>query len=368
MPEPLRLIISGGGSGGHLFPALAIADEVRRRYPNASIHFVGARGKIEMDKVPPRQYPITGLWISGYNRREWKANLSLPLKVVHSLAQAWRLLRRHQPHAVIGVGGFASLPIGWMAARMGYPLILQEQNAFPGLVNRKLGDHARLICAGFPGLERYFRADKIVVTGNPVRHDLLEPQGHAEEARSHFGLERHAPVILVLGGSSGARSINEGVLAALSKWLGEGYAVIWQTGLRYHAEMQDRAGASPGVHNLFITPFLDDMPMAYAAANVVISRAGAISLSELACQRKASILVPSPHVADDHQTKNARELEQYGAAIVILDHMVKEQLPQTAAQLLKSDHRQKELSENIRSFCRSDAAGHIVDRLVGLLS
>ena len=355
-----RIVISGGGSGGHLFPALAIADEIQRAYPSAELQFVGARGKIEMEKVPLRGYPITGLWISGYQRGLVGANLSLPAKVLSSLWKAWHLLRRFRPHAVVGVGGFASLPVGWMAERMGLPLIIQEQNAFPGLVNRMLGPKAGLICAGFPGLEQYFQEAKIKVTGNPVRADLLNPTRQSFQAVAQFGLSPKAPVILVLGGSAGARSINEGVLAALPQWLEYGAQLIWQTGKLYFEEMKARIPDSVEVNKLFLAPFLDDMPSAYAAAKVVISRAGAISLSELACQGRAAILVPSPNVADDHQAKNARQLAGQEAAMVVEDHDARTYLGNAVLELLKNNEHRIKLEKNISGFAKPNATARIV--------
>jgi UDP-N-acetylglucosamine--N-acetylmuramyl-(pentapeptide) pyrophosphoryl-undecaprenol N-acetylglucosamine transferase len=366
--EGLSVIIAGGGTGGHLYPALAIAEAIAHAVPQAHICFAGAEGKLEMEKVPAAGYPIWEFPIRGLDRRRPLANLGLPSRVLRSLLQARRMIRRLRPQVVVGVGGYASLPPAWMAHQYGIPLVLQEQNIYPGLANRLLGRKARLICAGFPGLEAHFDPTRIEVTGNPIRRVFTQgPSSSVEEARATFGLHGNRPVVLALGGSGGARQINEGVLAGLPQWRETGAQLIWQTGKFYFEEMGRRLQGLPrGVENCYYAPFLERMDLAYQAANIVVARAGAITLSELACRGKATVLVPSPNVAGDHQYKNAQSLMEKNAALLVADAEAVGQIGPTAAALLKNEAQQDELGQNIGRFCRPHAAATIARRVIAL--
>lgn len=354
----MKLVISGGGTGGHIYPAIAIADAVKARVPDAQIRFVGAEGKMEMEKVPQAGYPIVGLPIAGIDRQKPLANVSFPWKLLRSLWKARALLKEFQPDAVVGVGGYASGPTLWMAGQLGIPTLIQEQNSFAGKTNQWLANRARRICVAYPGMERFFPADRLLFTGNPVRADICGVLPSAAEARTHFDLQPDRPTVLIIGGSQGARSINLAIEAHLDDLLGAGYQVIWQTGKSFAPPL-----ARPG---LCVRPFISDMPRAYAAADAVISRAGALSVSELCIVQKPTILVPFPWAAEDHQTANAQSLVQAGAALLVPDADVKEQLWPTLHALMEDPAQRTELAENMKPFAKPQAAATLADEILRL--
>jgi UDP-N-acetylglucosamine--N-acetylmuramyl-(pentapeptide) pyrophosphoryl-undecaprenol N-acetylglucosamine transferase len=361
--KPYRFIISGGGTGGHIYPALAVANEIKRNHADAQILFVGALGKMEMIKVPQAGYKIVGLWISGMQRRVTTSNLLFPLKVIYSFIAAKRIVKRYKPDAVLGFGGYASGPMMFAANSNGIPSLIQEQNSYAGFTNKKFGKKANRICVAYEGMEKYFPKDKIVLTGNPVRNDILNVEEKREEGLSHFKLNGDRKTILILGGSLGARTINNSVIGKLDQAIKSGHQVIWQTGTFYFDEMNTRA-KNFDLTNIRIVQFIERMDLAYAAADVVISRAGALSISELCIVGKPVILVPSPNVAEDHQTKNAESLSKAGAAILIKDAAANLTLMLNVVELLDDDEAQKRLSTNIKKLARPMAARDIVAELM----
>ncbi len=358
-----RFIISGGGTGGHIYPALAVANEIKRRHESAEILFVGAEGKMEMQKVPEAGYPIKGLWISGLQRRLTTQNLLFPVKLIHSWLKARKILNAFKPDAVLGFGGFASGPIMLAATGKSIPSLVQEQNSYAGLTNRKLGDKVQRICVAYDNMERYFPADKITLTGNPVRKDILDLSAKRNEGLKHFGLREDAPVLLVIGGSLGARSINNAMVANLQKLASSGVQVIWQTGRIYFEEMKGYATEEIHVHE-----FIRHMDLAYAAADVVISRAGALSISELCLAGRPVVFVPSANVAEDHQTKNAMALVNKDAAIMVKDSDASEKMVDEALRLLADEEARKKLAVNIRSLGKPRATEEIVNELEKLIA
>lgn len=365
--ESYRLIISGGGTGGHIFPAIAIANEFRRRHPASEILFVGAKGKMEMTKVPEAGYKITGLWISGLQRSLKISNLLFPVKLLVSYIKAARIISGFRPHIVIGTGGFASGPIMIAAVRKSIPTLIQEQNSFAGLTNRKLSKHVSKICVAYEGLEKYFPADAIVFTGNPVRSNITQTVADRTSAVKSFGLDPSKKTILVVGGSLGALTLNNCMAAALEKFQAAQIQVIWQTGKRYYNEMLTNLKQS-GVHVVVAVEFISSMDEAYAAADVVVSRAGALAISELCIAGKPVILVPSPNVADDHQTKNAMALVKHSAAVMISDREASEKLSGAMMELVNDETKKTELAANIRMLGRPDATADIVNEIENLIN
>jgi UDP-N-acetylglucosamine--N-acetylmuramyl-(pentapeptide) pyrophosphoryl-undecaprenol N-acetylglucosamine transferase len=369
-----RVIISGGGTGGHIHPALAIADEIKRRYPACDILFVGAKGRMEMEKVPAAGYPIEGLWITGVDRN-WRSlrNWIFPLKLVSSLWKARQIIRRFRPELVVGVGGFASGPLLFQASKAGILTAIQEQNSFPGITNRLLAKRVQLICAGFPGLERWFPAHRIVETGNPLRHQVVESvkTGNREAAAAHFGFSGDRPIVFVMGGSLGAASMNAAVRSILDS-VGDDdtleYDVLWQSGARYHEHMLQYVNGLPTSlqSQVRCVGFIDRMDLAYQCADLIASRAGAMSIAELALVGKPTILVPSPVVAEDHQTKNARSLSDRGGAILVPDVEVIAQLGTTIHSLLADESRCQSLAKAITEAARPQAAQDVVNAIEAL--
>jgi UDP-N-acetylglucosamine--N-acetylmuramyl-(pentapeptide) pyrophosphoryl-undecaprenol N-acetylglucosamine transferase len=360
-------MISGGGTGGHVFPAIAIANALRERFPQIEILFVGAKGKLEMTKVPEAGYPIEGLWISGIQRKISADNLLFPVKLLSSMWKASGLIRKFKPQVVVGVGGYASGPILRVASGKKIPCLIQEQNSFAGLTNKWLAKGAERICVAYEGMDRYFPADRIVLTGNPVRKEIVQQRPSREEATAFFDLDAYKPTILVLGGSLGARSINEAVKAQLDILIKGQVQIIWQTGKLYEAEMlqyvQSLGGPFPHIKAM---AFIRDMPKAYAAADVVISRAGALSISELCIVGKPVIFVPSPNVAEDHQTKNAQALVKQEAARLVKDAESKEKMIPAALDLLIHKAERDKLSQNISRLATPDAADRIADQIIAI--
>ncbi|SNC66840.1 UDP-N-acetylglucosamine-N-acetylmuramylpentapeptide N-acetylglucosamine transferase [Hymenobacter gelipurpurascens] len=363
-PAPYRVIISGGGTGGHIFPAVAIANELRRRQPDAEILFVGANGRMEMTRVPEAGYKIVGLDISGLQRRLTPENLLFPIKVMRAVRKAGKLIEEFRPDVVVGVGGYASAPVLLAATSRGIPALVQEQNSYAGLVNKLLAKRVQRICVAYEGMQQFFPADKIVLTGNPVRTEIAS--GQREEALRFFGLSADKPVLLVIGGSLGARTLNHATAAALPRLREAGVQLLWQTGKLYFPEAEKQA-APFAADNLKALEFVRRMDLAYAAADVVISRAGALSVSELCLTGKPSILVPSPNVAEDHQTKNALALSSRNAALLVSDAEAGTRLYDEALGLLQDSARQQQLATNIRALARPDATTTIVDELLALM-
>ena len=362
--SPLRFIISGGGTGGHIFPAVAIANELRRRLPDAEILFVGANGRMEMTRVPEAGYNIVGLDISGLQRRLTPQNLLFPMRVLRSVRKAGKLIKEFRPDAVVGVGGYASAPVLLAATSRAIPSLIQEQNSYAGLVNKLLGRRVGRICVAYEGMQKFFPKDKIVVTGNPVRTEIAN--GNRAEALQFFGLDPGKKTLLVIGGSLGARTLNLATVAALARLRAAGVQLLWQTGKLYFPEAQKQAEPYRQ-YQLQALEFIQRMDLAYAAADVVVSRAGALSVSELCLTGKACILVPSPNVAEDHQTKNALALVSKGAAVLITDEHAQARLYDEALRLLADSERQGQLSIRVRELARPHATATIVDELLKLI-
>ena len=361
--QKLNVLVSGGGTGGHIFPALSIANEVQRRHPDARILFVGAEGRMEMEKVPAAGYNIIGLPVSGFDRKHLLRNFKVLSRLFKSMGLAKKILNDFKPSIAIGVGGYASGPMLKAAQKMGIPTLLQEQNSYAGVTNKLLAAKAECICVAYEGMERFFPQEKIVLTGNPVRRNLLDCGATPEQARQAMGVDPNCKTILIIGGSLGARTINDAVAAGLSK-IGETYGVqvIWQTGKLYDRQCREALSAS-GVKNVSQMPFISNMDMAYRAADLVVSRAGASSISELQLLGKPAILVPSPNVAEDHQTKNALALVDRDAAIMVRDADAATQLVETMLATVADDAKLGSLSGNVSQMALRDADERIVDEV-----
>lgn len=350
-----------------MFPAIAIADAFKKKHHDAEIMFVGAKGKMEMERVPAAGYPIEGLWISGFKRELSLDNLSFPFKLVSSMLKARRILKSFRPDAVVGVGGFASGPVMKMAAMMGIPVIIQEQNSFPGVTNKLVAPKASRICVAYEGMEKWFPKEKIVLTGNPLRNMMNVVVEGNEKGALLFGLDHKKPIILLVGGSQGALGINKGVSAQLKMFADVDYQMIWQTGKHYLEQAQKE------VHDLRLDDrvkplvFIDDMKLAYSCADIVISRAGAMSISELSQQRKAVVFVPLPTAAEDHQTKNALSLVQKDAAVMVKNDDAPVELVPTVFDLLNDEEKLRRMQNNIAKFARPNAADDIVKEIDGVL-
>ncbi len=364
--KPYRLIISGGGTGGHIFPALAIANEFRERHPDAEILFIGAKGRMEMTRVPEAGYKIIGLWISGIQRRLSLANLLLPIKLITSYFTASSILKKFKPHAVVGTGGYASGPVMLAATALRIPSLIQEQNSFAGLVNKQVAGKVNRVCVAYEGMEKYFPKDKIVLTGNPVRKDLLTIAEKRTKALSHFGFDPAVKTLLVIGGSLGSKSINECIYKGLEKLMDARIQLIWQTGNGYFIQYLELLKKFDR-RKIRLFDFLKEMDLAYAAADVVISRSGALAVSELCVAGKPCILVPSPNVAEDHQTKNARALVDKEAALMISDAKAHALLVDEALKLLYDEQRTAQLAANISKLAMPQAAEGIVDEIEKLI-
>lgn len=364
--QPYRLIISGGGTGGHIFPAVAIANEFRERYPDADILFVGAKGRMEMTRVPEAGYKIIGLWISGLQRTLTLSNLLFPIKVVVSFIRAVFILKRFKPHAVIGTGGYASGPIMLAATRFGIASVAQEQNSFAGMVNKQVGRKVSKVCVAYEGMEKYFPKEKIVLTGNPVRKDILVIHSKRERALLQFGFDASKRTLLVIGGSLGARTINESILGGIEKLNDAQIQVIWQTGKGYYPGITAQLKGKD-LKRVRVMDFLKEMDFAYAAADVVISRSGALAVSELCIAGKPCILVPSPNVAEDHQTKNAMALVEKQAALLVADKDAKTALVDEALNLLADTQRADTLRANIAKLAQPNATREIVNEIEKLI-
>jgi len=375
--KAIRAIISGGGTGGHIFPAISIANKLKELNPETEILFVGAEGKMEMEKVPAAGYRIVGLPVAGLRRKLTAENLALPFKIIKSLSKAGEIIKKFRPDIAIGVGGYASAPLLWKAQKKGIPTLIQEQNGFAGLANKILGKKAGKICVAYEGMERFFPAGKIVITGNPIRKEIVPgTEEMKKEAIAYYGLDPQKKHLLIVGGSLGCRTLNE----AVQNWIfqgcpgGEDIEIIWQCGKWYKPQvdafMESAAGKGLGGATLkFIrhSDFIKRMDLAYAIADVVVSRSGASSISELCAARKASIFVPSPNVTEDHQTHNAMALVRKDAGMIVPDAQAKEKLMQTACGLLSDSGKIARLEKNIAALARADAADAIANEIYALI-
>lgn len=360
-----RFIISGGGTGGHIFPALSIAGEIRKRLPEAGILFVGALGRMEMERIPAAGYPIIGLPIEGLQRKPGFRNVVVLFKLIRSLIRARSVLRSFRPNCVIGVGGYASGPLLRVANSLRIPTLIQEQNSYAGVTNRLLAGKARRICVAYPGMDKYFPANKIILTGNPVREEVVSRQPDRDAACGSFSLDPGKPVLLVLGGSLGARTINESLLAGIATLEQAGIQVIWQTGKLYHRQMLDALDPM-GLSQVRCLDFINRMDLAYDAADLIVSRAGAGTISELCLIGKPVILVPSPNVAEDHQTKNAQALVKEGAALMVTDREAPEKLVAEVMLLMRDADRKTTLGANCKKMALPGSAARIVDEIFKL--
>ena len=366
MNKNLRIIISGGGTGGHIFPAVSIANAIKELRPDTEILFVGAEGRMEMHRVPAAGYPIKGLPVAGFDRKNLLKNIPVLIKLFKSQRLARKIVKEFQPHAAVGVGGYASGPTLKVAGNMGVPTLLQEQNSYAGVTNKLLAKQAKKICVAYEGMERFFDKDKIILTGNPVRQGLLNHSKTREEAIATFGLDPSKRTILILGGSLGARTINQCLMENLDKVKSSGIQFIWQTGKIYIEEAKAAVAKAGELPMLHVTDFISDMATAYCAADLVISRAGAGSISEFCLLQKPVILVPSPNVAEDHQTKNALALVNKNAALYVKDMEAKELLLDKAIEAVKQPDLLKNLSKNITELAFTDSANIIAKEVIKL--
>ncbi len=361
--KPKKFIISGGGTGGHIYPAIAIANELKSRFADAEFLFVGAQDRMEMEKVPEAGYKIKGLWISGLQRSLSLQNLAFPLKLVSSLSKSQSILKQFKPDVAIGTGGYASAPLLRIAAMRKIPCLIQEQNSHAGITNKWLSEKVQKICVAYEGMENFFPSQKIKLTGNPVRQDLLTISSKREEAISFFNLKKNKKTLLVLGGSLGARRINQLIEKSLAFFEKNDLQVIWQCGKFYEDTYKNKGSETVQVHT-----FLNRMDMAYAAADFIISRAGALSVSELCLVGKPVVFIPSPNVAEDHQTKNAMAVSEKNAAILIKESQLDSSFESKFSELITSEEKQKELSENIKKLAKPNATKDIVEEIEKLLS
>ena len=357
-----KFILSGGGTGGHIYPAIAIANELKLQFPDAEFLFVGAKDKMEMQKVPQAGYEIKGLWIAGLQRKLTLQNLMFPLKLASSLLESKRIIRQFKPNVVIGTGGFASGPLLQAAGSAGIPTVIQEQNSFPGITNKLLSKKANAICVAYENLERFFPKEKIVLTGNPVRQDLIDIDSKRNEAIAFYGLDQNKKTLLVLGGSLGARRINQLIEKELDNFLSQDVQVIWQCGKLYFEDYKKY-----NQPNVKVVDFIERMDFVYAAADVIISRAGASSVSELCIVGKPVIFIPSPNVAEDHQTKNAQAIVDAKGAILLRESELDSQFSIVFEALLKDDGKQNQLSDTIKKLARPNATKVIVEEIKKLL-
>ncbi|MFV0237839.1 MAG: undecaprenyldiphospho-muramoylpentapeptide beta-N-acetylglucosaminyltransferase [Flavobacteriales bacterium] len=360
-----KFIISGGGTGGHIYPAIAIANEIKRREPKAQFLFVGAEDKMEMQKVPAAGYEIKGLWISGLSRKlSWEL-LKFPFKVMSSLWNSRKIIQNFKPDIVIGTGGFASGPILYMASQKKIPTLIQEQNSYPGITNKKLAQRAASICVAYEGLNKIFKNDYVQVTGNPIRAEIFQNLPTKKEALTFFGLEEGKKTILSVGGSLGSQNKNNAWKAQIEKIKTSNIQLIWQTGSRDFKSLNE--DISLQVDNIKILEFIHEMKMAYVAADLIVSRAGAIAISELCLVGKPVVLLPLPWAAEDHQTKNAETLVKEGAALMIKDAVANEELVPTVLKLIQDDEGLRQMGENIKKLGKPDATTNIVDEVYKIL-
>ena len=362
----LKVIISGGGTGGHIFPALAIAKEIERQVRDVEFLFVGAQDRMEMEKIPNSGYKIIGLWISGLQRGLDKRNLLFPFKVIHSIWNSRKIIKDFRPDIAIGTGGYASAPLLYVAAKSGIPSIIQEQNSYPGITNKILARYVCKICVGYDNMERFFPSEKILFTGNPIRNDILDFQDKKIEGENMFGIDSSKPTVLVIGGSLGALTINNAIARNIERLKSIGINLVWQTGVSYqHKAQQLISDIDEKGMNAYT--FIKDMDRAYAIADIIISRAGAIAIAELCCIGKPIILVPSPNVAENHQYKNAQSLVNKNAAVLVEDAAANRKLVDSLEELLRDEDLKASLSSNISKIAVRDAANRIVKTALDML-
>lgn len=367
MKKEYRIIISGGGTGGHIFPALSIADAIRRKHPAAKILFVGANNRMEMQRVPDAGYEIVGLPIAGFDRKNPLKNIKVLWLILKSQRMAKKVIKEFAPQVAVGVGGYASGPTLRMAASMNIPTLIQEQNSYAGVTNKILAKKAKMICVAYDGMERFFPHEKIKITGNPIRKSLIDMRSNRKEAMMSMGLDEEKKCVLIVGGSLGARSVNESIMAQIELIRkNPDIQFVWQTGKLYFEEMKKRVAEAGAPDNLIVTDFVTNMANALSAANLVVSRAGAGSISEFALLGKAVILVPSPNVSEDHQTKNAMALVDKGAAIYVSDANAKEELVAKAIETVRNDALLASLEENIEKMGKPNAAEEIAEEVLML--
>lgn len=367
MSDSIRIIISGGGTGGHIFPAVSIANAIKAKRPEAQILFVGAEGRMEMQRVPAAGYEIKGLPVRGLIRPLWSPkNIGVALDYLKSIRMVKSIVKDFKPDVAVGVGGYASGATLDAAAKMGIPCLIQEQNSYAGVTNKHLASKARKICVAYEGMERFFPADKIMITGNPVRQNLIETKMSREEAVTSFGLDPKKKTILFVGGSLGAKTVNESILRRLDVIRKSEVQIIWQTGKFYSAKIKAQLENAEPVKNLVVTDFISDMGTAYKAADLIISRAGASSISEFCLIGKPVILVPSPNVAEDHQTKNAMSLVNKQAAMIMKDAQAPDELVDLALETVNSKEKLESLSMNIKKLALPDSANIIADEVLKL--
>ncbi|WP_143883147.1 undecaprenyldiphospho-muramoylpentapeptide beta-N-acetylglucosaminyltransferase [Chryseobacterium binzhouense] len=377
MNKKLKVLLSGGGTGGHIFPAIAIADEIKRRFPDAEFLFIGANGKMEMEKVPQSGYKIEGLNIAGFDRGNLLKNIGLPFKLISSLLKAKKIIKEFKPDFAIGTGGFASGPALFMAAKMGIPTFIQEQNSLPGKTNTANGKKAKAIFTAYPDMDKFFQNSKVFFLGNPIRENIISGMQESSQAKEKLGLDKNKLTILSVGGSLGSRTLNNGWKDNLENLKEKGYQLIWQTGKLDYKEIVDSFQLSvdgnsdnqkPTTNNqIQIKEFIKEMETAYSAADIIVSRAGAIAISELAVAQKPVILVPFPFAAEDHQTKNAMNLVEKNAARMVKDSEMKEKFWNTLSEVCEDENLRKEMSDNLKYFAKPNAAKEIVDAILNKL-
>ncbi|MCX8533260.1 undecaprenyldiphospho-muramoylpentapeptide beta-N-acetylglucosaminyltransferase [Chryseobacterium luquanense] len=363
MNKKLKVLLSGGGTGGHIFPAIAIADEIKKRFPDAEFLFIGANGKMEMEKVPQAGYKIEGLNIAGFDRGNLLKNIGLPFKLISSLIKAKKIIKEFRPDFAVGTGGFASGPALFMAAKMGIPTFIQEQNSLPGKTNTANSKKAKAIFTAYPNMEKFFHGTKTFFLGNPVRHNVISNLTDLESAKEKLGLDKNKLTILSVGGSQGSRTLNNGWKYNLDRLQEKGYQLIWQTGKLDYRELSGESQISNLKSQIQLKEFISDMATAYSAADVIVSRAGAIAISELAMAKKPVILVPLPTAAEDHQTKNAMNLVEKNAARMVKDAEMQEKFWNTLSEICENENVRKEMSDNLKYFAKPNAAKEIVDEI-----
>ncbi len=362
-----HIMLSGGGTGGHIFPAIAIADGLKKAFPEARFLFVGAFGRMEMEKVPQAGYAIEGLPISGIQRKLTWSNVAFPFKLIYSTIKAGNILRKFKPDVVIGTGGYASGPLLRAASKKNIPTLILEQNSYPGLTNKWLARTVDRICVAYPGMEQYFPESKIVVTGSPIRKEILEATGNKEEGCSFFGLNPTLPTLLIIGGSQGAAKINMAIASALNALVTNNIQVLWQTGKNGYQQAMEAAKTCPHPKLVMVKEFIQRMDMAYACADLLVSRAGAIAIAEIVAVRKPAIYIPLPSAAEDHQTQNALTLVEKDAGVLIRESEANETIADIIITWMKDAGKRKQMSENLAFFDHPDATEAIVKQLIILL-
>ena len=361
MNKKLKVLLCGGGTGGHIFPAIAIADEIKRRFPDAEFLFIGANGKMEMEKVPQAGYKIEGLNIAGFDRGNLLKNIGLPFKLISSLLKAKKIIKSFKPDFAVGTGGFASGPALFMAAKMGIPTFIQEQNSLPGKTNTANGKKAKAVFTAYPNMEKFFPTSKVFFLGNPIRENIVSGMQETAQAKEKLGLDKDKLTILSVGGSLGSRTLNNGWKLNLENLKEKGYQLIWQTGTLDYKDLSSYLQLPASIQ---LKEFIKDMETAYSAADIIVSRAGAIAISELAVAQKPVLLVPYPFAAEDHQTKNAMNLVEKNAARMVKDSEMKEKFWTTLSEICENENVRKEMSENLKYFAKPNAAKEIVDEIL----